>query len=73
LLCLGASNDDSERLAEGQRIMAEATTMPPYNLHDEREIAAAHVMIAEPRKSCSYAGAEWVEIDEDGAVASMRE
>jgi len=73
LLCLGMTHEDEQRLAEGRRIMAEATTMAPYNLHDEREIAAAHVMIAAPGKSCSYAGAEWVEIDEDGAVASMRE
>jgi hypothetical protein len=73
LLCLGVTREDSKRLAEGQQIMVEATTMVPYNLHDEREIAAAHVMIAAPNKACSYAGAEWVEIDGDGAIASMRE
>ncbi len=73
LLCLGVTHGDSNRLAEGRRVMAEATRMRPHNLHDEREIAAAHVMIDAPSRSCSYAGAEWVEIDGDGAVASTRE
>jgi len=72
LLCLGVTKNDPKRLVEAHQVLAEASTMPPQNLHDEREIAAAHVMIAAPKKACSYAGAEWVDIDERGAVASMR-
>jgi hypothetical protein len=72
LLCLGASKNDPKRLAEGRDALALAATMRPENLDDSREIAAAHVMIAEPKKACSYAGAEWIEIDETGAVAAMK-
>jgi hypothetical protein len=72
LLCLGASNKDAKRLVEGREALAEATTMQPDNIDDGREIAAAHLMIADPKKSCGYAGAEWIEIDEKGAVAAMK-
>jgi tetratricopeptide (TPR) repeat protein len=72
LVCLGATKDNPERLAEGRRALIEASRLRPDNVDEEREIAAARVMIAAPKKACSYAGAEWVEIDESGAVASMK-
>jgi hypothetical protein len=69
---MGATKKDPERLAEGHQALLEATAMRARNFDDRREIAAAQVMIDTPKKACSYAGAEWVEIDEDGAVASVR-
>ena len=72
LSCIGAMEKDPERLAEGRQALLEATTMRAENLDDSREIAAAQLMITTPKKACSYAGAEWVEIDQDGGVASTR-
>jgi tetratricopeptide (TPR) repeat protein len=72
LSCMGASKKDPERLAEGHQALLEATAMRARNFDDRREIAAAHVMINKPKKACSYAGAEWVEIGEDGAIASTQ-
>jgi hypothetical protein len=72
LLCLGATQHDPKRLAEGRQALAEASTLQPRNLDDKKEIAAAHVMIAAPEKACSYAGAEWIEIDEGGAISAIR-
>jgi tetratricopeptide (TPR) repeat protein len=72
LLCLGASKHNPKRLAEGRRALAEASSMQPRNLDDKKEIAAAHVMIAAPKRACSYAGAEWIEIDEGSAVSAIK-
>jgi len=72
LLCLGVSRNDPKRLAEGRQALAEASIIPPRNLDDRREIAAAHVMISEPKRACSYAGAEWIEIDENGAISAIQ-
>jgi hypothetical protein len=72
LMCLGATKKDPKRLAEGRQVLAEASTIQPRNLDDKREIAAAHVMIAAPKRACSYAGAEWIEINEGGAISAIR-
>ena len=72
LLCLGATEKDPKRLTEGRQALAEASTIPPRNLDDKKEIAAAHVMIAAPKKACSYAGAEWIEIDEGNAISAIQ-
>jgi hypothetical protein len=72
LLCLGATKKDPIRLAEGRRALAEASTLAPRNLDDKNEIAAAHVMIASPKRACSYAGAEWIEFDEGNAISAIK-
>jgi hypothetical protein len=72
LLCLGASKHDPARLAEGREALAAASTLTPRSLDDRKEIAAAHVMIETPKRACSYAGAEWIEIDEGSAISAIK-
>ncbi len=72
LLCLGATKKDPKRLAEGRQALVEASTIQPRNLDDKKEIAAAHVMIAAPKRACTYAGAEWIEINEGSAISAIK-
>lgn len=68
LLCLGSVRGDGERLAEGARALRSALLREAETQDDARELAAARVMLAEPRKACTYSGDTWVEIDREQAL-----
>lgn len=69
LLCVGTSEDESESLDEGLRILEALRGEPARSLREERQVAAAEIMLEEPAKSCGYTGDAWVEIDERAAAA----
>jgi hypothetical protein len=69
LLCLGAREDQPERLDEGARLLEELLEAETHSFRDERQIAAARIMLEAPTKSCGYTGDAWVEIDEHQAAA----
>ncbi len=67
LLCLGSTRDDPAQIAEGSEVMRAALLREPSTQSEEREIAAARIMLDTPRKSCGYSGDTWVEIDRETA------
>lgn len=69
LLCLGTSRDRPERLEEGVAILQQLLAREVRSLRDERQLAAAEIMLAAPEKSCGYTGDAWVEIDARDAAA----
>jgi hypothetical protein len=64
LLCLGSVRGETDRLAEGRAVMLDAIVREPETQDDAREIAAARIMLASPRRSCGYSGDAWLELDE---------
>jgi tetratricopeptide (TPR) repeat protein len=72
LLCLGSTRGDGARLVEGTQVMRAAIAREAETQRDKREIAAARIMLAEPRGACGYTGDTWVEIDRRQALWAAR-
>ncbi|MCZ6462794.1 MAG: hypothetical protein O7A09_00530 [Proteobacteria bacterium] len=72
LLCLGSDRDDPKRIREGSEVLRAAVLLEPETLDEVREIEAAHIMLAQPAKSCGYAGDAWVEIDRGDAMRAAK-
>ncbi len=64
LLCLGTREDQPKRIREGRRLLRRAQERKAENEHDLRQIVAAGIMLAQPRKSCGFTGDAWVDVDE---------
>ena len=73
LLCLGSSRGDEARLREGAQVLRAAVVREPETQDDVREIAAAHIMLEQPSKSCGFAGDTWIEIDRRQALEAARD
>jgi tetratricopeptide (TPR) repeat protein len=69
LMCLGVSDGHQERLDEGARLLEELLQAQTNSLRDQRQLAAAEVMLESPPKSCGFSGDGWVEIDADDAAS----
>jgi tetratricopeptide (TPR) repeat protein len=72
LLCLGNARGNDAQLDEGREVLQAAILLEPETQDDAREIAAAHIMLEAPAKSCGYAGDTWIELDEREARAAGR-
>jgi len=73
LLCLGTSRNEAETLERGREILRQTLEREIGSLDDEREVEAAQIMLAEPRKACGYSGDAWLEIDRDKADRVVKE
>ena len=74
LMCLGSSEREPPRIAEGARLLEALLDRTPHDLREQRQLAAAEIMLSAPEKSCGYTGDTWVEIDarEAAQVAADR-
>jgi hypothetical protein len=69
LLCIGSRKKEPERLDEGRHLLKALLGAETGSIRDERQIAAAYIMLESPSKSCGYTGDSWVEIDARQAAA----
>lgn len=70
LLCLGTSEEREELLSEGMRLLENVFDRETRSLRDQRQLAAAEVMLAAPNRACGFTGDAWVEIDARQAAAA---
>lgn len=73
LLCLGVVRENAELLSEGRSVIFEAIDQTPETQDDDRDVAAATIMLRDSAKSCGYAGDIWIEIDRSEALRTERQ